>query len=145
MFDPHGKVECFGAIVHEDTVAKWKTKLDQDQVIGQAELFPVLVSKLTWASSLRGRKVIFFVDNEAARLGLVKAYSPVLPSLALIMDCMQWDYFHQVSSWYARVPTACNVADKPSRFDCRVAELSHGAVVVKPVCPSGYFLDRVCS
>ena len=40
------------------------------------------------------------IDNEAARLGLVKSYSPVLPSLKMIMASAVWDYEHDCKSWY---------------------------------------------
>ena len=73
-------VQFFGCKVSVEQVEAWKTKLDQTQVIGQAELYPVLLAKLTWAKHLKNRRAIYFIDNEAARLGLVKAYSPFLPS-----------------------------------------------------------------
>ena len=43
--------------------------------------------------------MIFFIDNEAARLGLVKSYSPVLPSLELIMKSAMWDYENDCKAW----------------------------------------------
>eukprot|EP00973_Karenia_brevis_P002349 316089-Karenia_brevis.AAC.1 len=73
---PSGRLEAFGAEVGEDLVEEWKSKASQDQVIGQAEIFPVLVARLTWKHYLKGRRVIFFLDNEAARIGLVRSYSP---------------------------------------------------------------------
>ena len=87
-----GICQAFGAVVPEEIVHGWKTKLNQEQVIGQAELFPFVVARLIWSKYLRGRRVIYFVDNEAARLGLIKSYSPVLPSLKLILSCINWDY-----------------------------------------------------
>ena len=144
-FDPDcGEVQCFDAVVNEDTVEAWKTK-DQFQVIGQTELCSVLVAKLTWESVLANRRVIFFIDNEAARLGFVRAYSSVLPSLAIIIDSLLWDFEHGVQSWFARVPTAANVADLPSRMDCSAVVQNYRARVLKPVCPPGSRLDRVCS
>ena len=136
LFDPDGGVvECYGAVVSSAFRATWKTKADQTQVIGQAEIFPVLVAKLTWQRRLAGRKAIYFIDNEAARLGLVKAYSPVLPSLKIIMQCLAFDYEHEALSWYARVPTAANPSDEPSRMMCKVAVGTFGAKVVRPVGP----------
>ena len=61
-------VEAFGFKVSQAQVDSWKTKLNQEQLIGQAELFPVLVAKWTWAKLLTGRRCILFIDNEAARL-----------------------------------------------------------------------------
>ena len=75
-------------MVPDVVVESWKRSALQRQTIGQAELFPAAVARLTWASKLAGRRVIFFIDNEAARLALVKSYSPVLPSLRLVQDCL---------------------------------------------------------
>lgn len=91
--------------------------MDQKQVIGQAEIFPVLVAKLTWASELARRRVIFFIDNESAKIALIRAYSPILASLKIALECSAWDFQNDCSSWYARVPTICNVADCPSRME----------------------------
>ena len=134
---PGGPIQMFGAKMSESTVNSWKSRVDQKQVIGQAEIFPVLVAKLTWPTLLAGRRVISFIDNESARIALVRAYSPVLQSLRIIMQSLSWDYTHQTDMWYARVPTCCNLGDGPSRFvvDGAVADL--GAVVVAPVFPSG--------
>ena len=128
-------VECFGFQVSQEQVDSWKTRLHQSQVIGQAELYPVLVAKKTWAAKLRNQRVIHFVDNEAARLGLVKAYSPVLPSLAIIMDCLRWDYDNGCESWFSRVPSKSNIADGPSRLDFSLVIDLLGGVVVDPVFP----------
>ena len=130
-----GILEFFGFMVTEEQVDAWKTKLHQKQVICQAELYPVLVAKHTWARQLRGRRIIHFVDNEAARLGLVKAYSPVLLSLSIIMDCLSWDYKNECESWYGRVPSKSNISDGPSRLDFASIKEEFGGTRVSPVFP----------
>ena len=136
IYDPDDNcVECFGAVIHQSLIDTWKTKIDQTQVIGQAEIFPVLVAKLTWQKRLANRSVLYFIDNEAARLGLVKAYSPVLPSLKIILQCVEFDYNNSSLSWYARVPTAANASDEPSRMLCKSAVGDFDAIVVEPVAP----------
>ena len=80
--------QCFGATVSESTLESWRTKMGQRQLIGQAELFPLLVARLTWPDLLRSRRVLFFVDNESARIGMIRTYSPVLPSLGIVLDCL---------------------------------------------------------
>ena len=92
LYVPGQAPQCFGAKLSEATTAAWKTRLEQSQVIGQAEIFPLLVARLTWSKLLTGRRVIYFIDNESARIGLARAYSPVLPSLPMILDCLHWDY-----------------------------------------------------
>ena len=130
-------VQCFGAQVSESLCNTWKSKETQKQVIGQGELFPLVVARLTWAQRLKGRNVIYFIDNESARLALVKAYSPVLASLLLVSQCLEWDYANQSHGWFARVPTVSNVADLPSRMEIGPFLLSLGATVVSPVFPHG--------
>ena len=128
-------VQCFGAVVPDSVVSSWKTKLDQEQVIGQAEIFPVLVARLTWQHLLKGRRCIFFLDNESARIALVRSYSPVLPSLNILMEVTSWDYKHSVDPWYARVPTCANISDGPSRMSLDEMSIFNTYSVVAPVFP----------
>jgi len=139
------EVECFGAVVSSETVKAWKSKAGQMQVIGQAELFPALVARLTWSERLEGRRVIYFIDNESARQALVRAYSPVLPSLKIILQCSRWDAAHRSKAWYARVPTVCNIADGPSRMSAAEVCSDWGAKVVAPIFPDGQLPIEVLS
>ena len=83
---PDGATEMFGAVVPQELAAQWRTRNGQAQIIGQAELFPLLVARLTWQSRLRGQRVVFFVDNESAKLAAIKSYSPVLASTRCLAD-----------------------------------------------------------
>ena len=67
------------------------------------------------AAQLRGTHAAFFIDNDAARLGCVKGYSPSLPSAKLIGKVWLKMAELSVSPWFARVPTQSNIADAPSR------------------------------
>ena len=142
LINPRGENQIFGGVVDRATVESWKTKLTQEQVIGQAELVPLLMARLTWEKALAGRRVIFFMDNESARICAIRSYSPVLPSLEIVMRCIGYDYIHEVSAWYARVPTCCNVADGPSRMNPSEAIALTGGRVVAPICPPGVCLKR---
>ena len=135
LIDPAGSVEYFGAVLRDDLVDSWKSKQGQTQVIGQAELFPVLLAKLTWKETLRGRDVVFFLDNEAARLGLVKSYSPVESSLDIISSVIKSDALLGTRSWYARVPTKSNISDLPSRMKLIRQLLGFIPTLVQPVFP----------
>ena len=72
---PCGATEMFGAVIPLNLANQWKSRSQQSQIIGKAELYPLLVARLTWAHRLRGQRVMFFVDNESARLAAIKAYS----------------------------------------------------------------------
>ena len=136
IFPPGGsRPEQFGLRVPERVWSLWKRKPDQKQVIGQAEIMPVIVAKLTWSKYLQGRRVIIFIDNEAARIGLVRSYSPSLPSLRIISASIECDLKLNCMSWYARVPTCANCADAPSRLEGSMFLDSLGCIKVEPVLP----------
>ena len=115
-------------------IREWATKVDQTQVIGQAEIFPVLVARLTWGPRLASKRVLYFIDNDSARLALIKSYSPILESLKIIEKCAAWDCTHNSTAWYARVPTEANCADGPSRMEMGVVE-EYGAEIIQPMFP----------
>ena len=112
--------------------------MGQKQVIGQAELFPVLIARLTWQHRIAGKRVYYFIDNESARLALVKSYSPCLPSLKIVMECLAWDQDSFSSPWYARVPTHSNIADAPSRMTTSTELRDMKAVCVVPRVPTEF-------
>ena len=66
---------------------------------------------------LVGEMAIFFVDNNSARDGLIRGYSPVLESCRLIGASAFLDAALGLVPWYERVPSASNIADDPSRLD----------------------------
>lgn len=135
LFVPGQRPQAFGCELSDADVAKWKSKATQKQVIGQAEIFPVLVAKLTWAEELKNKRVIFFLDNESAKIALIRAYSPVLSSLKMVMESAAWDFHNNCGTWYSRVPTACNVADDPSRMVVGELLKALNAKIVEPVLP----------
>jgi hypothetical protein len=127
--------EFFGLRVPEETYSAWR-RGESTQVIGQAELWPVLLALLTWRERLSGRHIIFFIDQDAARQGLVKSYSPAEPSARIIGQVFVQVAAQEVYPWFARVPTSCNVADPASRLDfARVRQVVPGALVRNAVLP----------
>ena len=136
VIDGVGPVEYFGLVIPESVVNSWRTKVGQKQVIGQAELFPVLVARLTWRSRIAGKRVFYFIDNESARLALVKSYSPCLSSSKIVMSCLAWDQEALSSPWYARVPTHSNIADAPSRMTVNAELVNMQARCIEPRVPT---------
>jgi hypothetical protein len=129
------EIECFGAEIPQPIVDSWKSTIDQLQVIGQAELFPLLIARLTWKDRLVNRRAIYFVDNDSARQAAIRCYSPVLSSLEIIIDLVGFDYKEGSWPWYSRVPTEANVADAPSRMQYSGLVKDRGAKIVRPVFP----------
>ncbi len=91
--------------------------------MGQAELLPVLCAKSTWPEVFFHTRVLNFVDNDAARFGLIKGFSPTLASARLLNANSEWDARLQSRSWVERVPSASNIGDPASRldFECLLA------------------------
>ena len=129
-------MEFFCVRARQEVVESWGGGVRR-QVIGQAEIAPVVVSKLTWGDRLGGRLVIHFIDNDAVRAGLVKGYSPILASCAMVAEANLEDVRLHAASWYARVPSLSNVADWPSRFERELLKQAYpGAVeVLRPRLP----------
>ena len=87
------------------------------QVIAQAEIFPVLIAKETWQSEISDRSVLWFLDNDSARLALIRCFSPVLDNFCLLQLNARLDSRLNARHWYSRVPSKSNPADDASRLE----------------------------
>ena len=93
-----------------------------DQFLGEAEnpiylieLLAVYLAMVLWGDRFRGRFVVYYIDNEAARMALIKAYSSTKFGNCLIQLCIDLECRFEWKPWYARVPSHSNPADAPSR------------------------------
>ncbi|CAK0864596.1 unnamed protein product, partial [Prorocentrum cordatum] len=120
----------WGAEVPGEVVARWQDRgvRTVEQVIGQAELAPAVVARLLWPDVLRQAVLLHWVDNEAARFGLIRGYSPVEASAELISWSQELDMARGTASWVERAPSLGNPADKASRL---VFDGCQGAVVLE--------------
>ena len=86
------------------------------QLVGQAEILPVVLAQELWGRRFRDRRVLIFIDNDAARHALIRGGSPSGPS-ALMVDAF-WTAEAELGafSWIERVPSASIPADAPSRL-----------------------------
>ncbi len=92
-------------------------------IIFEAELLAVWIALKFWCHAVKNAMLVFYVDNDALR-GACAASSAragftghVLEKLNLLEEQMQ------INVWVSRVPTFCNVADDPSRFNCEWLEM----------------------
>ena len=126
--------------VPTEVAASWSRTGAGGQVIGQAEIHPVVIAKLTWAEFLTSTRAVFFIDNDSARDALIKSYSPALATCKIIAESSAADASLGLSSWYERVPSPCNIADDPSRGVFEPL-LAMGATRVTPKLPDGWPKD----
>ena len=56
------------------------------QVVGQSEVFPCVAAKDAWRKKVKGRIIMCYIDNEAARYALIKGTSPTRNSAWLVQQ-----------------------------------------------------------
>ena len=128
--------------IPQSLISKWQSN-GAKQIISQSELAAVVLVRDEIKRLLENRKVIFFVDNEAARYSLIKGVSgrssmQVLTSAFHAVD-LQTPCFH----WIERVPWKSNPADLPTRGKTgELLELT-GATYAGNLVFSQWLWDRV--
>ena len=116
MYDPEDNTcEYFGKYISHDLLEFLTYGGQKQQVVGQAEMLPCLVARHVWRNRLRGRAVLNYVDNEAARFALIKGGSPTQDAAWIAAGFWRADSDLRCHSWFGRVPSPSNLADGPSR------------------------------
>ena len=110
--------EHFGGIVNDRIVKGWLQEGNKQRAIHQAEVYPALISLHLWAGRLRGRRIILFVDNDAAKECLIKGTTRSKASAKLVSDFWAIAAEYELYIWVERVASAANPADAPSRRSC---------------------------
>ena len=112
-----GTFEFFGAEVPFNLLSILQKDVGGNQVVGQAELLAIVAAKKVWRSVLRGRRIVLVVDNDPARYGVMKGYSPSKASAWLLTELARLDMELGCAVWVDRVASASNPADGPSRLE----------------------------
>eukprot|EP00971_Amphidinium_carterae_P332267 6466342-Amphidinium_carterae.1 len=68
------------------------------------------------STRLRGRRVVYYIDNEGARMNLIRGSSHSQGSAELLQAFLEEELKFPSMSWYARVPSKSNPAGAPSRL-----------------------------
>jgi hypothetical protein len=138
LFDPESSAFLyFGLEVPDDVTALWMQG-SREQLIAQAELLPILLARTTWHSVMAGRLNVTFVDNDGARFSMIRGFSSVLDNARIIGQVWMADAVHSMFSWYARVPSAANLADAPSRLDFAYLESLPNSSRSQPCVPAAW-------
>ena len=77
-------------------------------------------------SSKQESHVIAWIDNEAARISLIKAASHSTTMAAMCQVCCDMEISYPAMLWIERAPSFSNPADLPSRHQVRRASESLG-------------------
>ena len=84
-------------------------------MINQGELYAAPLTAFSLPDLLRGRDVLWFIDNTSAEAALVKAGSPTESMCALALAAMAALAGLGTRPWFDHVPSADNSADPLSR------------------------------
>jgi len=126
---------AFKISVPSKLVDHW-LRLAGEQIISQVELWALVCFKWSQKERLLNRRVIEWIDNEAARVSVIKANSSssTMRSLSRVMADidLKWPTF----SWTERVCSYSNPADLPSRDRLQEAlekyQLENGGTLEPP-------------
>ena len=118
-----------GGQISSRLTAHWISQVG-DQIICEAELYAALLARIYIGKRCRNRRSIFWVDNDASRLCLIKTVSSSVPMLVmteLFHMCLEDD---NLACWMERVPSEANLADLPSRGQVKeAADIINGRTV----------------
>ena len=84
--------------------------------IFECEFFALFVAFQVWGHCV-GAEAVFYTDNNAVRDAPISCNTGNHVAKSLLVATIALETKHQVSPWYARVPTDSNYADGPSRLD----------------------------
>ena len=84
--------------------------------IYELEVLPQLVSLLCWSELISQSQCVFYGDNDAARASMIAGRAATVVSSHLVESFVSKEMELQIKPWFARVPTASNIADDPSRL-----------------------------
>ena len=116
LVDEQGLViECFGIELQESLREEFLK--DSNHPIYELEIFPVLLALRTWQQRLCNCQVVFYLDNDAARSGLIRADGSTRLAKAMIGQFVSLEKTLRILPWFARVPSASNPSDDASRLN----------------------------
>ena len=107
--------EFFHWAVPEEVKEGWRSRVEQKQLIHQAELFPVWAASRLWGRYLTDAPVLRFIDNDAARYNLIGATGRSEAAAALVQGFWQEERMNRSRTWFDRVESSANPGDDPSR------------------------------
>ena len=108
--------ERYGYIIAVPTVLTdhWRQHAGE-QIISQIEFWALVTVRWVFRAKLENRRVISWIDNEAARACAIKASSPSRTMRSLTRLLADMEVLWPVYSWIERVPSFSNPGDLPSR------------------------------
>ena len=105
---------AFGCVVPKAVVEMW-AKAGKKHLIGQTELYAVVLARKLWASYINNSRCIFFIDHGGVMSACIKGNAKDAAWRTLLLKMEEVDEAAPALGWFTRVPSASNIADGPSR------------------------------
>ena len=87
------------------------------------EILPVVLALGLWAPRLLNQRVVFHLDNEAARSAFIRATGAAKCAEVMIEKFVNMEHKLNIWPWFSRVPSVSNPSDAASRLDFSVSWL----------------------
>ena len=84
--------------------------------IYEVELLPLFIAIFLWGSWVDKSQIVCYLDNDAARSGLIKGYGATKIADSIVQLFCEMEATLQLKSWFSRVPSHSNISDDPSRL-----------------------------
>ena len=115
LFSPAGScVNNFGSLVPKDIMSVFCE--DSLNPIYELEILPLLIALILWGPHMRTSSVVFYIDNDAARSGFIRANGATTIGAKFVAEFVTLETHYQCKAWFGRVPSSSNIADQPSRL-----------------------------
>ena len=105
---------AFGCALPTDVVEMW-ARSGKKHLIGQTELYAVVLARKLWASYINNSRCIFFIDHGGVMSACIKGNARDAAWRTLLLKMEEVDEAAPALGWFTRVPSASNIADGPSR------------------------------
>ena len=116
ILDQSGKcINFFGEQVPASLMEKLMAR--SKNPIHDLEVLPIFLAATLWGGVFKAGQVVYYVDNESARMAYIRGSGETPMSSAVISRFVILESQFQHKVWFARVPSHSNLADAPSRLD----------------------------
>lgn len=117
LVSPSGDALEFFSEALSDDLAVSMGHGSKGTIIFEAELLAIWVTIKLWSKFFTNAELVIYVDNDAVR-GAYAASITRTGIVGRLLECLNRSEENlHFNVWVARVPTKCNIADKPSRFE----------------------------
>ena len=116
LVDPCGRVRSFfGEALSAEGLEVFTRS--SAHPIYELEILPVVVSVLCWHEFIKGKQLVFYIDNSAAQAAFIGATGATELAASLVEAYVRMECQYRFFPWFGRVPSHSNISDPASRLE----------------------------